>query len=179
MQTRIATHSQIATKDVPRPTQETREFFKFPELHPDVAHAVSPEISSIWFNDENDNDDDDDGFDNRWFTHVMGRFMCNNNFCKKHFWDSGMVPIEIRGYKDNGYSAIVYNQRCTFCYQLGTLKLDERSYIERVAYRLKKWAGVEMKTPPYNNIRRPDHKRTYCEGCKRGKCLHGDGVNLY
>jgi hypothetical protein len=166
----ITTHSQIAGEDVPEPTQETREFFTFPELHPNVADAVFPEISSAWFNE----DDDDDNFDRKWFTHVMGRFTCNNNTCKKLFWNSRKVPIEIRGDGDSGYSAIVYNQRCKSCNRLGTFELNEPSYIGRVAYRLKKWAGVEMEAPPFNGIEGPPHERAYCEGCRRGKCRDGD-----
>jgi hypothetical protein len=171
----ITTHSKIARDDVSKPTQETREFFMFPELHPNVTDAVSPEISWTWFNDA----DDDDNFDNKWFTHVMGRFICNNNACKKRFWDSKKVPIEIRGYDDNGYSATVYNQRCKSCDRLGTFELYERSYVERVAYRLKKWAGVEMEAPPFNGVEGPPHERDYCEGCKRGKCREGVNTLLW
>jgi hypothetical protein len=40
------------------------------------------------------------------------------------------VPIEIRGYNNNGYSAIVYNQRCKSCDRLGTFELNERSYTD-------------------------------------------------
>jgi hypothetical protein len=143
----------------------------FPELHPKVEDAICLEISSTWFNA----DVYDDVFDLERFTHVMGRFECNNNTCKKRFWYSRKVPIEIRGYNDNGYGAIVYNQRCKSCDRLGSLQLDERSYIERVAYRLKKWAGVEMEAPPFMGIKGPPHERAYCEGCKRGKCREGDG----
>jgi hypothetical protein len=55
-----------------------------------------------------------------------------------------MVIIQIRGYSGNGYNAVVFNQRCRSCDWLGALTLDEKSYIDRVAYRLKKWAGVAV-----------------------------------
>jgi len=168
----ITTHSRIASEDVPEPTQETREFFTFPELHPNVADAVFPEISSAWFSE-------DDNFDREWFTHVMGRFTCNNNNCRKLFWNSRKVPIEIRGDGESGYNAIVYNQRCKSCDRLGTFKLNEPSYIERVAYRLKKWAGVEMEAPPFNGVGGPPHERAYCEGCRRGKCRDGDMLEFW
>jgi hypothetical protein len=145
----ITTHPQTVRDDILQPTQEAREFFTFPELHPTVTDAVFPEISSTWFNDV----DDDDNVGHECFTHIMGRFICNNNDCKKRGWDSRKVPIEIKGYDDNGYIAIVYNQRCTSCNRLGTFELDERSYIERVSYRLKKWAGVKMERPPFNGIK--------------------------
>jgi hypothetical protein len=167
--------TSIVRVNVFEPIQETRELFMFPELHPNVADAVSIDISLTWFNE----DDEDETFDQEWFTHVMGTFICNYDTCEKRGWDSRKVPIEIRGYDDNGYSAIVYDQRCKSCDQLGTFELDKRSYIERVAYRLKKWAGVEMEAPLFNEVEGPPHERAYCEGCKRGKCREGDGFELY
>jgi hypothetical protein len=162
----VTTHSQVARDDVLEPIQETREFFMFPGLHPNVTDAVSPEISSIWFNE----DDHDDNFDHERLTNVMGKFVCNNNACRKKGWNSMKVSIEIRGYDGNGYNAIVYNQRCNSCNRLGTFELDEQSYIDRVAYRLKKWAGVKTEAPFFNGISTSPHKQAYCEGCKRGKC---------
>jgi hypothetical protein len=156
--------------NVPEPIQETREFFMFPELQPNVADAVFPEISSTWFNE----DENDEDFDREHFTHVMGKFICNHKTCKKQFWGSWKVSIEIRRYDYFGYSAIVYNQRCKSCDQLGTFELNERSYIERVAYRLKRWAGVQMEAPPFDEGDSPPHEVKYCEGCKRGKCREGD-----
>jgi hypothetical protein len=166
--------TSTARVNVLKPIRETRELFMFPELHPNVADAVSTDISSTWFNEN----DEDETFDQQWFTHVMGSFMCNNGTCQKQVWDSRKVPIEIRGYDDNGYSVVVYNQRCKSCDQLGTFELDTRSYIERVAYRLKKWAGVEMEAPPFNGNEGPPHERAYCEGCKRGKCREGNRDEL-
>lgn len=72
----------------------------------------------------------------------MGRFTCNNDGCFKKGWASRKVAIFIRGYPEKGYSAVVFNQRCESCNRLGTLTLDKNSYLERVAYRLKKWVGV-------------------------------------
>jgi hypothetical protein len=148
------------------PTQETREFFLFPTLHPNIAKAVAPEIPSTWFQE----DDDDDNFDDDYFTHVMGIFICANTYCKTQLWVSKKVSIEMREYDDNGYCAIVYNERCMSCNGLGTFVLDQDSYVDRVAYRLKKWAGVVMPLPYYNPDRRGEHARAFCEGCKRGKC---------
>jgi ribosomal protein S26 len=152
--------------DVVEPTQETREYFMFPSLHQNVAKAVFPEISSTWFHeDENDNN-----FHDKWLTHVMGKFTCNNSACGTNLWVSKMVTIEIRGYAGNGYNAVVYNQRCKKCDCLGNFVLNGGSYIERVAYRLKKWAGVRMALVYYDSKEGLPHKREFCEGCKRGKC---------
>jgi hypothetical protein len=169
------THSNTAQDTFLIPIHETREFFMFPELHPTIVEAVSTEISSTWFNE----DDEDDNFDHQRFTHVMGDFKCNNKTCKKKFWNSRKVAIEIKGYNYNGYNAVVYNQRCKSCNWLATFTLDERSYIERVAYRLKRWAGVDVEAPFFNRIKRLPHEQEYCEGCKRGKCQEEDRFERY
>jgi ribosomal protein L31 len=171
----ITALQKILGENTPESTQETREFFVFPELHQSIAEAVFPEILSTWFQE----DDDDDDFDKVWQTHVMGIFICTNNACKAQLWVSRMVPIEIRGYDSNGYSAIVYNERCMSCNRLGTFVLDEDSYIGRVAYRLKKWAGVAVEKPYYGPKIGFDHQQEFCEGCKRGKCRDMDGYVLY
>jgi hypothetical protein len=163
------TNSQRARKSVPQLLQETRKFFTFPALHPNVADAVSPEIPSTWFN----SDVDDDTFDDDYNTYVMGKFTCTNKKCKKRFWGSKKVYIEIRGYANNGYGAVVYNQRCKDCDELGTFELDIPSYVERVAYRLKKWAGVDVEAPSFGGIQGPSHEQDFCEGCKLGKCQQG------
>ena len=156
-------------------TQEMREFFMFPALHQNVAEAVFPEISSTWFHE----DKNDDNCHHEWLTHVMGKFICNKNACETELWVSKMVPIEIRGYAGNGYSAVVYNQRCKNCNCLGNFMLDGGSYIDRVAYRLKKWAGVRMAPVYYKPKEGLPHERDFCEGCKRGKCREGDRSVIY
>ena len=75
----------------------------------------------------------------------MGKFKCNNHACSKGGWGSKKVAIMIRGYPGNGYSAVVFNQCCKACNQLGTLELDEKSYIDRVTYRLKKFGEVSLR----------------------------------
>ncbi|KAH5442654.1 hypothetical protein HBI23_132310 [Parastagonospora nodorum] len=165
----ITTLPKRAKTDAPKSTPEMREHFMFPALHANIAEAVSPEISSIRFHE----DSDDDTFRHEWHTHVTGSFTCDNNVCERQSWGSGKVSIEIRGYAGNGYSAVVYNQRCRSCRCLGMFVLDEESYIDRVAYRLKKWAGVSVVPPYYGRMKGPEHERHLCEGCKRGKCQEG------
>lgn len=153
-------------KPVKRTKEEARTSFTFPDLHQSVAEAVAPEISSPWFND----DGEDEDFSTEYSTCIMGRFTCNNSSCKKRSWGSKVVAIVIRSYARNGYTAIVFNQRCKSCDHLGTLKMDHQSYIERVAYRLKRWAGVAVARPPFNAKTGPPHERELCEGCKKGVC---------
>ena len=140
--------------------------FKFPSLHQDIENAVSDKITSTWFQENCNNED----FNNEYSTHVMGRFKCNNSTCSTDGWGSKKVAILIRGFPNNGYNAVVYNQRCKTCKQLGVLELDEKSYIDRVAYRLKKWAGIPVDPQCYAPKDGLPHERDLCEGCKRGVC---------
>ncbi|KAK4170574.1 zinc-binding domain-containing protein, partial [Triangularia setosa] len=104
-------------------------------------------------------------------TFVTATFICENSQCSKTGWKSWKVAVLIRGYQQNGYSASVFNQRCERCKQLGTLELDQSSYINRVSYRLKKWAGISMETPDRKERKKtPPHKSDLCEGCRRGLC---------
>lgn len=167
----VASLREVLGENITTPTQETREFFTYLAFHQNIAEEVFPEISSVWFQE----DESDESFCKEWFTHVMGIFICNNGACKSQLWVSRKVPIEIRGFKDNGYNAFVYNQRCKSCDGLGTFVLDKNSYVERITYRLKKWAGVIMPLPYYGPKKGPPHETDFCEGCKRGKCREGDG----
>jgi hypothetical protein len=54
--------------------------------------------------------------------------------------------------------------------------MDEESYIERISYRIKRWAGVEVMQPDYDRKLTKPHEQDYCEGCKRGKCTEGDDL---
>ncbi|KAK0723623.1 zinc-binding domain-containing protein [Apiosordaria backusii] len=115
----------------------------------------------------------------KYSTFVMASFTCENQQCSKTGWKSGKVGILIRGYQNNGYHAIVFNQRCATCKQLGDLKLDQSSYIDRVSYRLKKWAGIDMGRPEWREKKdTPPHKSHLCEGCGRGYCERS-GASLY
>ena len=148
---------------------ETRFSFMFPSLHEEVVDAVTEYMGEPWFN----HDEDDDVHADEYATHVMGRFTCDNPTCSKGSWGSKTVAILIQGYRNNGYNAIVFNQRCGSCNALGTFELDEKSYIERVAYRLKKWAGVRMERQPYSTKKGLPHRRELCEGCRLGYCQEG------
>lgn len=159
---------------IPTRQKETSTSFTFPELHQRIAEAVAPTITSTWFNPNMEAQ-----FETEHETNIMGKFTCNNNRCrkgrKKDGWSSRVVAIWIRGYPRNGYNAIVYNQRCKSCDWLGSLKMDEESYVERIAYRLKRWAGVRVEQPPISiGLGRGPHEREHCEGCKAGHCSQAD-----
>lgn len=45
--------------------------------------------------------------------------------------------------------------------------------MDRVAYRLKRWAGVWAERPEYSEKKGLPHKSSLCEGCKIGVCKEG------
>lgn len=155
------------------PDEEKRTFFTFPNLHERVRDAIFPDVGSTWFQD----DDRSTGFLEQYTSNVSGHFTCNNKTCRKHQWSSGVVTFRIRGYARNGYSASVFNQRCRDCNHLGSFSLDEQSYVERVAYRVKKWAGVAMARPYYNPVGpQGPHEEDFCEGCALGICVRQTAI---
>ena len=165
----------MARKKFSKSKGETMTSFMFPSLHQDVVNAVSDEITSTWFHKE----DSDKNSNNEYSTHVMAKFKCNNDACSTGGWGSKKVAILIKGYPGNGYSAVVFNQRCKSCNQLGTLSLDKKSYVDRVTHRLKKWAGVPMEQQYYASKEGLPHERDLCEGCKRGVCRQTNDWEYY
>ncbi|KAL2130338.1 hypothetical protein VTI74DRAFT_6589 [Chaetomium olivicolor] len=148
----------------------------FPSLQEDVVNALSDKsiFPEPWFNHAGG---DDEAIEH-YSTHVMGRFECRDPKCSKHRWSSRKIGITIRRFPGNGYNAVVYKQRCKLCEKLGVLRLDENSYVERVAYRLKKWAGIRMDQPEFNGQKHgPPHESHLCEACKRG--VYGTTTNWW
>ncbi|KAH7349231.1 zinc-binding domain-containing protein [Pyrenochaeta sp. MPI-SDFR-AT-0127] len=113
--------------------------------------------------------DDDSDCEEEYDTNIMGFFICHNRGCTTRGWSSKLVAITIRMYPGAEYNARVYHQHCDSCNKLSKPKLD-RSYAERVAYRLKKWSGVQMERPQYSGQSKAPHRSDLCEGCKHGHC---------
>jgi hypothetical protein len=138
-------------------------------MHPSLHYAVSTLLRehdiSFEFNEKDDSENCVEEYD----TKIIGRFRCHNPTCEAGGWRSKQVAITIRMYTENRYNARVYHQRCQTCSKLSRPKLDG-SYADRVAYRLKKWSGVEMDPPPYSGESNGPHMDTLCEGCKHGHC---------
>jgi hypothetical protein len=143
----------------------------FPSLHDEVENVLSDSIvPKPWFNHAGENQQAIDEYS----TNIMGRFECRNRACPQKGWGSKMIGIVIHRFPNNGYNAVVFKQRCKSCTKLGTLRLNEKSYVERVTYRLRKWAGIRMERPEYNGDNGgPEHENLLCEGCKRGYCQRG------
>ncbi len=140
---------------------------KFPSLHADIEKALGTVsiLPKPWFNDHST---DDHKATQQHFTNIMGSFKCRNHKCSKSGWGSKKIGILIRQFPGNGYNALVFKQRCKECNELGILKLDEDSYVERVVYRLKKWAGIHVKRPVYSGERGEPHEAMFCEACLAG-----------
>lgn len=157
-------------RKAPAPTK-TPTFFTFPHLHQAVLDEA-PELSPApQFTKNTTQACEKMPYD----TFIMARFSCKAHGPTSVGWSSKMVTIMIRLHRGNRYSAVVYNQRCKRCKSLGVMELDETSYVERVAYRLKKWAGIRMDEPIYVKKETPPHRSELCEGCKAGLCQKGMG----
>lgn len=162
-----------APKKPPKPEVETRKWFMYPQLRQNIVDAVSTSIPAPRYQKKNTDRDRTEYYE----TYVMGRFQCKNSACATSGWGSKKVSIVIKGFSENRYNAVVYNQRCRSCNSLGTLTLDETSYVERVAYRLKKWAGAQVETPFFESKVTDPHREDLCEGCKIGVCTQGKKRN--
>lgn len=139
--------------------------FKFQRLHARIFADIRQDIPNLWHNHRGTG---------RWIeghsTHVMGTFRCVTKRWRNRRWTSGHVAIHIRGYENNGYDAVVFNQRCDNCKQLGIFTLDDDTYVQRIVYRVKKWAGLDPGHAPYDDKHGPPHRKDLCEGCKAGYC---------
>jgi hypothetical protein len=148
-----------------RSHRPTPKWSLYPHLHGAVSLLLAEDDLHLSFNST----DSPTGCTKDYDTNIMGRFTCRNDLCTASGWSSKKIAITIRLYSGGRYNARVYNQRCQECNCLGQPWLDD-SYAERVAYRLKKWHGVEMEPPDYKENNGKPHHRALCEGCKAGHC---------
>ncbi|KAI1116692.1 zinc-binding domain-containing protein [Nemania sp. NC0429] len=134
--------------------------------HAEVSRLLNEDNLRLQFHHHDDNNSCIKTYD----SNIMGTFECHNPNCENITWSSGRVAITIRMYSGERYNARVYHQHCLRCYSMSEPTLDD-SYAERVAYRLKKWSGVDLNPPPYDKKEGPPHESRHCEGCKAGHCL--------
>ena len=142
-----------------------RRWSMYQTLHDDVSRLL--EENDLHF-DLHENDDDQTCI-KEYDTNIMGQFICRNPACGSNGWSSKKIAITIQMYPGAQYNARVYNQRCQGCNRLGKPRLDN-SYAERVAYRLKKWCGINVDGPTYSGKSKRPHQSDLCEGCKNGHC---------
>ena len=141
----------------------------FPELHAEVSTRLEEDGLSFDFHTADTARNSTEVYD----TNIMGDFVCSNDDCASNGWSSKKIAITIRMYPGKQYNARVYYQRCRSCRQLSKPTLDT-SYAERVAYRLKKWSGLQLDIPYYSNESKGPHQSWLCEGCKNGHCSAQD-----
>lgn len=172
--------SRSAPPTMPRrrnPGRAEEPYRTFPSLHDEVSALLEEEDLYFSFRDG----DDPAGCVREYDTNIMGRFACRNGACGEKGWSSKKIAITIRMYPGAEYNARVYKQRCRRCGALGDLSLerDGGSYADRVAYRIKKWCGVDLEPPAYSGTSKGPHEKKLCEGCKAGHCKEGgfDGLS--
>ncbi|KAL1870215.1 hypothetical protein Daus18300_005280 [Diaporthe australafricana] len=150
-----------------RPGCREERYCTFPHLHDDVSELLEEEDLYFGFHSV----DDPAGCIKEYDTNIMGRFVCRNGSCRCSGWSSKKIAITIRMYPGAEYNARVYKQRCRSCEALGDLVLESGgSYTDRVAYRIKKWCGVEVTPPTFSSDSKGPHHRNLCEGCRNGRC---------
>ncbi|KAL4782733.1 zinc-binding domain-containing protein [Aspergillus varians] len=148
-----------------RKIKSPRTYSMYPNLHSSVSDLLKSTGLMFTFH----NGDTDRNCIEQYDTSIMGRFSCHNHNCTTKGWSSKKVAITIRMYPGDKYNARVYHQRCRQCKWVSRPGLD-RSYAERIVYRLKKWNGVDVETPYYDGESKGPHNRNLCEGCKAGHC---------
>ena len=149
----------------PKKSKSAPKWSMYPELHDDVLRLLEDEDLHFDFHENDDPRTCIKDYD----TNVMGRFICHNRACGSSGWSSKKIAITVRMYPEEEYNVRVYHQRCQRCNGLSTPRLDD-SYAERVAYRLKKWSGIEMDAPNRSGTSKGPHQSELCEGCKDGHC---------
>ena len=148
-----------------RKSKSNRRWSVYPALHDDVLRLLEEQDLHFNFHENDDPRTCIEEYD----SNIMGRFSCRDRACGSNGWSSKKIAITIRMYQGAQYNARVYYQRCRECDELSKPHLDD-SYAERVAYRLKKWSGIEMARPVYSGQSKGPHQSDLCEGCKDGHC---------
>ena len=159
----------------PKAQDIDKSWSMYPALHDSVCRLLEEDNLSFTFFAI----DEDKGSIEDYDTNIMGRFKCLNIVCPKTGWASKLIAITIRMYSKQQYNARVYHQRCKGCGSLSQPFPDD-SYAKRIAYRLKKWSGIEVDQPSYTvrGSERP-HESALCEGCKHGHCKLSIGSLSY
>lgn len=148
-----------------KPASSERAWSMYPECHDQVARLLEIDDLAFGFH----GNDDPRRSMKEYDTTIMGRFRCENPSCGSDGWSSKKIAITIRLFQSQRYNARVYHQRCKSCNWISRPALDD-SYAERIVYRLKKWRGIRVETPPRSEGSNKPHERSLCEGCKNGRC---------
>jgi hypothetical protein len=141
-----------------------------------MARLAGKNITDVVYVPAEDHDDNNviDPRDTR----LMGRFECANGKCDRAGWGSKVVPMSINRHGDKTektirYSAVVYHQLCKSCEKVGKLYLNEKSYVDRVVWRVLYWAEIKQRRFPRKRKEGLPHPPRLCIGCQRGHCKQG------
>lgn len=147
-------------------TKKAKSASMFPGLHHKVAFLLADDGLDFTYH----NEDNEASAIQEYDTCIMGRFDCCRPGCEDSAWTSKKIAITIRMYSHMRYNAKVWHQRCRACKGVCSPSVDESSYADRIAYRLKKWSGVDVERPEYGGNNGRPHQSTLCEGCRAGHC---------
>ncbi|KAK6436860.1 hypothetical protein LTR95_006945 [Oleoguttula sp. CCFEE 5521] len=113
----------------------------------DMRHSLHREVSNLLQRYGLSFDfspvDDPHEFLKEYDTSLMGSFSCTNSSCTKPRWTSKKIAITIRQRPGLRYNA----RQCESCGSTSRPELD-RSYAQRVLYRLAKWSGIAVQDTP-------------------------------
>ncbi|KAM0339752.1 hypothetical protein ACHAPU_010792 [Fusarium lateritium] len=137
----------------------------YPDLHYYVAESLDEDDLEYSFRDHDTKTD----IKREYHTRTIGNFTCGKHTCG-HKWSSNSVSITIREYEDKSYNALVYHQLCSRCRKSTRADLDKLCYADRIAFRLKKWNGIQAQQLVREVEHNGPHKKELCEGCKNGLC---------
>ncbi|KAF4454074.1 hypothetical protein F53441_3359 [Fusarium austroafricanum] len=138
----------------------------YPELHSYVALSLEEDDPVYTFREQYQKTDIKRVFD----TKVIGKFFCHRSQCGNREWHSNSIAIRIREYHGNQYNVQVYHQQCSKCKKPTRAKLDKPIYADRVAYRIKKWNGIEAEQLKLDVETNGAHRAELCERCQKGHC---------
>ncbi|RFN54936.1 hypothetical protein FIE12Z_783 [Fusarium flagelliforme] len=169
---RLMASNKPVLANTPVPVNKSKKrpaWSMYPKLHDKVLEKLKENQLNHTFNPK----DEEHSALKTYDTNIMGRFRCYNDECSSPGWGSKVVAITIREFSGNRYNARVYHQRCRECEKVGRLIINKSSYVDRVTYRIKKWNGVNMERPKWEEYSGPPHDRKLCEGCRLGRCKKG------
>ncbi|KAM5349275.1 hypothetical protein ACJ41O_005782 [Fusarium nematophilum] len=135
-----------------------KKWSMYPALHGKVASLLEEDDLYFTFYDTDDDNTRTESYD----TNIMGRFKCYNPKCSSSGWSSKKIAITIRMYEGERYNARVYHQHCKECNSLSRPYAVDESYADRIAYRIKKWNGIEQEVPEYSRHTDAPHEEDLC-----------------
>lgn len=119
------------------PRRPPQGCYNFPEHHTRIV-ALVPDVAFCLKNAPGDEEAQ---------LKLSGSFQCPNFVCSRE-WTSNKVILLVRRFSTKSekpkaleYCALVYNQRCKICNNLGLMEIKDDEYVQQVSRQLKIWKG--------------------------------------